>query len=52
MLPKNELLFFDYDPVTPIKKDGIKRKHRYTNQGVSWLLKPEYISPLGMDSIK
>ncbi|KAK1360208.1 RNA polymerase II associated factor Paf1 [Heracleum sosnowskyi] len=50
--PEDELLLRDDDPVTPIKKVGIKRKDRPTDQGVSWLVKTQYISPLSMDSTK
>lgn len=38
--------------VTPIKKDGIRRKERPTDKGVSWLVKTQYISPLSLDSAK
>ncbi|CDO97975.1 unnamed protein product [Coffea canephora] len=50
--PEDEELLRDDDPVTPIKKDGIKRKERPTDQGVSWLVKTQYISPLSMESSK
>lgn len=50
--PEDEELLRDDDPVTPIKKDGIKRKDRPTDQGVSWLVKTQYISSLNMDSTK
>lgn len=38
--------------VTPVKKDGIRRKERPTDKGVAWLVKTQYISPLSMDSAK
>lgn len=50
--PEDEELLRDDDPVIPIKKDGIKRKERPTEQGVSWLVKTQYISPLSMESSK
>ena len=50
--PEDELLLQDDDPVTPIKKDGIKRKDRPTDKGVSWLVKTQYISPLSMEAAK
>lgn len=50
--PEDEELLFDDDPITPIKKDGIKRKERPTDKGVSWLVKTQYISPLSMESSK
>ncbi|CAI9114213.1 OLC1v1014877C1 [Oldenlandia corymbosa var. corymbosa] len=50
--PEDEELLRDDDPVTPIKKDGIKRKERPTDKGVSWLVKTQYISPLSMESSK
>ncbi|PSS09766.1 hypothetical protein CEY00_Acc12681 [Actinidia chinensis var. chinensis] len=50
--PADELLLQDDDPVTPIKKDGIKRKDRPTDKGVSWLVKTQYISPLSMEAAK
>ncbi|VFQ92948.1 unnamed protein product [Cuscuta campestris] len=49
---EDEALLRDDDPVTPIKKDGIKRKDRPTDKGVSWLVKTQYISSLSTDSTK
>ncbi|KAM3267921.1 hypothetical protein P3S67_031906 [Capsicum chacoense] len=49
--PNKELLRDD-DPITPIKKVGIKKKERPTDEGVSWLMKIEYISPLTSESAK
>lgn len=49
--PNKELLRDD-DPITPIKKVGIKKKERPTDEGVSWLTKTEYISPLTSESAK
>ncbi|XP_078435256.1 hydroxyproline-rich glycoprotein family protein [Wolffia australiana] len=50
--PEDEELLRDTDLVTPIKQDGIKRKERPTDKGVSWLVKTQYISPLSMDAAK
>ncbi|KAG5537783.1 hypothetical protein RHGRI_025030 [Rhododendron griersonianum] len=50
--PEDELLLQDDDPVTPVKKDGIKRKERPTDTGMSWLVKTQYISPLSMEATK
>ncbi|KAL6996406.1 Protein PAF1 [Sarracenia purpurea var. burkii] len=50
--PEDELLLLDDDPVTPVKKDGIRRKERPTDKGVSWLVKTQYISPLSMEGTK
>ncbi|EPS73458.1 hypothetical protein M569_01298, partial [Genlisea aurea] len=50
--PRDEELLRDDDPVAPVKTDGIKRKERPTEKGVSWLVKTQYISPLGFESTK
>lgn len=52
MAPEDEDLLRDDEAVTPIKKDGIKRKERPTDKGVAWLVKTQYISPLSMESAK
>ncbi|XVF26848.1 hypothetical protein REPUB_Repub14bG0054700 [Reevesia pubescens] len=49
---EDEELLLDDEAVTPIKKDGIRRKERPTDKGVSWLVKTQYISPLNMESTK
>ncbi|XP_022723687.1 protein PAF1 homolog isoform X2 [Durio zibethinus] len=49
---EDEELLHDDEAVTPIKKDGIRRKERPTDKGVSWLVKTQYISPLSMESTK
>lgn len=49
---EDEELLRDDEAVTPIKKDGIKRKERPTDKGVAWLVKTQYISPLSMESTK
>lgn len=38
--------------LTPVKKDGLKRKERPTDQGFSWLVKTQYISPLSTEATK
>ncbi|KAJ1388736.1 RNA polymerase II associated factor Paf1 [Sesbania bispinosa] len=52
LAPEDEALLRDDEAVTPIKKDGIKRKERPTDKGVAWLVKTQYISPLSMESTK
>ncbi|KAF7843399.1 protein PAF1-like protein [Senna tora] len=52
LAPEDEELLRDDEAVTPIKKDGIKRKERPTDKGVAWLVKTQYISPLSMESTK
>ncbi|XWS16291.1 hypothetical protein CRYUN_Cryun34aG0072400 [Craigia yunnanensis] len=52
LAPEDEELLRDDEAVTPIKKDGIRRKERPTDKGVSWLVKTQYISPLSMESTK
>ncbi|KAL2516275.1 Protein PAF1-like protein [Forsythia ovata] len=50
--PEDEEILRDDVPITPTKKDGIKRKARPTEKGVSWLVKTQYISPISMESTK
>lgn len=50
--PEDEELLRDDEAITPVKKDGIKRKERPTDKGVAWLVKTQYISPLSMESTK
>ena len=52
LAPEDKELLRDDEAVTPIKKDGIKRKERPTDKGVAWLVKTQYISPLSMESTK
>lgn len=52
LAPEDEDLLRDDEAVTPMKKDGIKRKERPTDKGVAWLVKTQYISPLSMESTK
>ncbi|XP_065866653.1 protein PAF1 homolog [Euphorbia lathyris] len=52
--PEDEELLRDDDEasVTPVKREGIRKKDRPTDKGVSWLVKTQYISPLSMESTK
>lgn len=50
--PEDEELLRDDEAVTPVKKEGIKKKERPTDKGVSWLVKTQYISPLSTESTK
>ncbi|XP_073272841.1 protein PAF1 homolog [Primulina huaijiensis] len=50
--PEDEELLRDDEPITPIKLDGLKKKERPTDKGVSWLVKTQYISPLSIESTK
>lgn len=52
LAPEDEELLHDDEEVTPVKKDGIRRKERPTDKGVSWLVKTQYISPLSNDAAK
>lgn len=52
LAPEDEELIRDDEAISPIKKDGIKRKERPTDKGVAWLVKTQYISPLSMESAK
>lgn len=52
LAPEDEELLRDDEPLTPLKKDGIRRKERPSDQGVSWLVKTQYISPLSNDGTK
>ena len=50
--PEDERLLHEDVLVTPIKKDGLKRKDRPTDKGMSWLVKTQYISPLTTDATR
>ncbi|XP_076941349.1 protein PAF1 homolog [Bidens hawaiensis] len=50
--PEDQLLLQDDVCSTPIKKDGLKRKERPTDKGMSWLVKTQYISPLSTDATR
>ena len=50
--PEDEELLRDDEVLTPIKQEGIRKKERPTDKGVSWLDKTQYISPLSTDAAK
>lgn len=50
--PEDERLLQEDVSVTPIKQDGLKRKERPTDKGMSWLVKTQYISPLTTDATR
>ncbi|KAI3727281.1 hypothetical protein L1987_67094 [Smallanthus sonchifolius] len=50
--PEDEKLLQEDISVTPIKKDGLKRKERPTDKGMSWLVKTQYISPLSTEATR
>jgi len=50
--PEDEELLREDVALTPVKKDGLKRKERPTDQGFSWLVKTQYISPLSTEETK
>jgi len=50
--PEDEELLRDDEVLTPIKQEGIRKKERPTDKGVSWLVKTQYISPLSTDAAK
>ncbi|CAA7030925.1 unnamed protein product [Microthlaspi erraticum] len=54
LAPEDEQLLRDDDDdaVTTIKKDGIRRKERPTDKGVSWLVKTQYISSIHNESAR
>ncbi|KAL9247366.1 hypothetical protein vseg_020807 [Gypsophila vaccaria] len=52
LAPEDEELLRDDEAVTPLKKDGIKRKERPSDHGLSWLVKTQYISPLSNEGTK
>ncbi|KAI4325316.1 hypothetical protein MLD38_030728 [Melastoma candidum] len=52
LAPEDVELIRDDVVVTPLKKDGIRKKDRPTDKGVSWLVKTQYISPVSLDSTK
>ncbi|XP_074312500.1 protein PAF1 homolog [Silene latifolia] len=52
LAPEDEELLRDDEAVTPLKKDGIRRKERPSDHGVSWLVKTQYISPLSNEGTK
>ncbi|KAF5726857.1 hypothetical protein HS088_TW22G00541 [Tripterygium wilfordii] len=49
---EDEELLCDDESVTPVKKEGIRKKERPTDEGVSWLVKTQYISSFSAESTK
>lgn len=49
---EDEELLRDAEFTTPVKQNGIRRKERPDDKGVSWLVKTQYISPLSTDQAK
>ncbi|KAJ1267360.1 hypothetical protein BS78_07G050000 [Paspalum vaginatum] len=52
LAPEDEELLRDDEVLTPIKQEGIRKKERPTDKGVSWLVKTQYISPLSADAAR
>ncbi|MCL7040056.1 hypothetical protein MKW94_013033 [Papaver nudicaule] len=52
LAPEDKELLRDAELATPAKQEGIKRKDRPTDKGLSWLVKTEYISPISMEAAK
>ncbi|KAL5231231.1 hypothetical protein ABZP36_030007 [Zizania latifolia] len=52
MASEDEELLRDDEVLTTVKPDGIRKKERPTDKGVSWLVKTQYISPLSTDAAK
>ncbi|XP_010934933.4 protein PAF1 homolog isoform X2 [Elaeis guineensis] len=52
LAPEDQELLRDDEVATPIKQEGIRKKDRPTDKGVSWLVKTQYISPLSTDAAK
>ncbi|CAD6246716.1 unnamed protein product [Miscanthus lutarioriparius] len=52
LAPEDEELLRDDEVLTPIKQEGIRKRERPTDKGVSWLVKTQYISPLSTDAAK
>ncbi|KAD6118666.1 hypothetical protein R6Q59_024864 [Mikania micrantha] len=50
--PEDQILLQEDISLTPIKKDGLKRKERPTDKGMSWLVKTQYISPISTDAAR
>jgi hypothetical protein len=49
---EDEELLREDEVVTPVKPEGIRRKDRPTDKGMSWLVKTQYISSLSTESAK
>ncbi|KAJ0755554.1 putative RNA polymerase II associated factor Paf1 [Helianthus annuus] len=50
--PGDEKLLQEDTSATPIKSNGLKRKERPTDKGMSWLVKTQYISPLSTEATR
>lgn len=50
--PEDEILLQEDVSLTPIGKDGLKRKERPTDIGLSWLVKTQYISSLNTEATR
>ncbi|XP_042419340.1 protein PAF1 homolog isoform X2 [Zingiber officinale] len=49
---EDEELLHEDELVAPVKPDGIRRKERPMIEGVSWLVKTQYISPISTEVAK
>ncbi|KAE8780072.1 Paf1 domain containing protein [Hordeum vulgare] len=52
LAPEDQELLRDDEVLTPVKPEGIRKKERPTDKGMSWLVKTQYISPLTTDAAK
>ncbi|KAI7731864.1 hypothetical protein M8C21_032228, partial [Ambrosia artemisiifolia] len=52
VVPEDEKLLEEDISMAPIKRDGLKRKERSTDKGMSWLVKTQYISPLSTEATR
>ncbi|XP_038718092.1 protein PAF1 homolog [Tripterygium wilfordii] len=52
LAPEDEELLRDDESITPVKKEGIRKKERPTDKGFSWLVKTQYISSFSAESTK
>ena len=50
IVPEGDKLLEEDVSATPVKKDGLKRKERPVDIGMSWLVKTQYISPISTDA--
>ncbi|XP_037410853.1 protein PAF1 homolog [Triticum dicoccoides] len=52
LAPEDQELLREDEVLTPVKPEGIRKKERPTDKGMSWLVKTQYISPLTTDAAK
>ena len=52
LAPEDQELLREDEILTPVKPEGIRKKERPTDKGMSWLVKTQYISPLTTDEAK